>query len=289
MKDFVIYTDSTCDLSEEMIEKLGVKVIPMEFTVGDKTYMNYSDEREISAREFYDKMRGGDMAVTSLINMDRYMTVFEPELEAGMDVLYLCFSSGLSGSYNNALLAIEELREKYPKRKLEVVDTRAASLGEGLFVYNTVMENRGKSLLETAAWANENRDKNAHWFTVEDLVYLKRGGRVSAAAALVGGILNIKPVLHVDDEGHLIPMMKVRGRKTSLDAMVTEMEKTVINPEEQMIFIGHGDCLADAEYVRDAVKAKWNIKDSYINNIGPVIGAHSGPGTLALFFMGTKK
>ncbi|MEG0833077.1 MAG: DegV family protein, partial [Oscillospiraceae bacterium] len=258
MKDFVIYTDSTCDLSEEMIEKLGVKVIPMEFTVGDKTYMNYSDEREISAREFYDKMRGGDMAVTSLINMDRYMTVFEPELEAGMDVLYLCFSSGLSGSYNNALLAIEELREKYPKRKLEVVDTRAASLGEGLFVYNTVMENRGKSLLETAAWANENRDKNAHWFTVEDLVYLKRGGRVSAAAALVGGILNIKPVLHVDDEGHLIPMMKVRGRKTSLDAMVTEMEKTVINPEEQMIFIGHGDCLADAEYVRDAVKAKWN-------------------------------
>ena len=222
--------------------------------------------------------------------MHRYTDYFEEVLKHGRDVLYIAFSSGLSGSCNSAKVAAQELQAKYPDNRVEVVDSLCASLGQGLYVYHAVQEKKkGKSIDQVIQWLEENKLNLCHWFTVDDLNHLKRGGRVSPATAFFGTMLNIKPVLHVDDEGHLIPMGKVRGRKASLDALVDHMAQTAINPKEQVIFISHGDSEADAKYVADQVRAKFKSKEIYINPIGPVIGAHSGPGTMALFFLGSKR
>ena len=288
MNPYKIITDSNTDLSPELIEQLGVYVIPMTFTMGNKLYRNYPDERDISNKEFY--RREGQSAKTDQINSVTFQETFEPFLKEGMDLIYLAFSSGLSGTYNGARLTVEELKSKYPGRKILVVDTLAASMGEGLLVYHAAqLQKQGAAIEEVAKWVEENRNRMAHWFTVDDLNHLKRGGRVSGAAALFGTMLGIKPVLHVDDEGHLIPMEKVRGRRQSLDALVKHMAATVENPQDQVVFISHGDCLEDAGYVAQQVREKFQVQDIVINYIGPVIGSHSGPGTVALFFLGKSK
>ena len=245
---------------------------------------------EMSTETFYAKLREGKMSTTSQINADEFARTFEPILEAGEDVLYIAFSSGLSGTCQSAYIARDELKEKYPERKIYVFDSLCASMGEGLLVYQAALLKRaGTDIDSLYKWLGENVLKLCHWFTVDDLNHLKRGGRVSTTAALVGTMLGIKPVLHVDDEGHLIPVSKVRGRRQSLDALVQKMAETAIHPDEQTIFISHGDCLKDAEYVAEQVRSKFGVKNIQINFVGPVIGAHSGPGTVALFFFGTQR
>ena len=285
-----IVTDSTIDLTQKMIEELELTVISLRFTIDGKTYQDKSDLSEMPTETFYAKLREGKMSTTSQVNADEFMRTFEPILEAGEDVLYIAFSSGLSGTCQSAYIARDELKEKYPERKIYVFDSLCASMGEGLLVYQAALLKRaGTDIDSLYKWLGENVLRLCHWFTVDDLNHLKRGGRVSTTAALVGTMLGIKPVLHVDDEGHLIPVSKVRGRRQSLDALVQKMGETAIHPGEQTIFISHGDCLKDAEYVADQVRAKFGVKNIQINFIGPVIGAHSGPGTVALFFFGTQR
>ncbi|MDD7647960.1 MAG: DegV family protein [Ruminococcus bromii] len=287
---YKIVTDSTIDLTQKMIEELELTVISLRFTIDGKSYKDKSDMSEMSTETFYAKLREGKMSTTSQINADEFTRTFEPILEAGEDVLYIAFSSGLSGTCQSAYIARDELKEKYPERKIYVFDSLCASMGEGLLVYQAALLKRaGTDIDSLYKWLGENVLKLCHWFTVDDLNHLKRGGRVSTTAALVGTMLGIKPVLHVDDEGHLIPVSKVRGRRQSLDALVQKMGETAIHPDEQTVFISHGDCLKDAEYVADQVRAKFGVKNIQINSIGPVIGAHSGPGTVALFFFGTQR
>ena len=290
MSDFVIVTDSSADLPADLVRELGVEVLPLSFTIQGKTYRNYPDGREMAPGAFYQLLRSGGMATTSAVNVADYTAALEPLLQEGKDVLLLVFSSGLSATYQSSVIAVEELREKYPDRKLFTVDTLCASLGQGLLVWHAVEQKRkGASIEAVRDWVEENKLHLCHWFTVDDLHFLKRGGRISAATAVVGSMLSIKPVLHVDDEGHLINVGKARGRGASLTALVDHMEQTAIDPAGQTIFISHGDCLADAEKVAADVKARLGFKEVVINTIGPVIGAHSGPGTVALFFLGTKR
>lgn len=290
MSGYQIITDSNTDLTPALVEELDVHVIPMEYTLGGTTYLQYPDERELPTKEVYERLSAGEVATTNQINSLTFTETFEPYLQKGLDILYIGFSSGLSGTYNCSRLVAQELAEKYPDRKILVADSLAASMGEGLLVYNAVQQkNAGLSIDELYQWVMDNRNRLAHWFTVDDLNFLKRGGRVSGAAAMFGTMLGIKPVLHVDDEGHLIPVEKIRGRRQSLNALVDHMAKTVECPEEQTVFISHGNALEDAEYVAEQVKSRFHVKNTYINYIGPVIGSHSGPGTIALFFLGKSK
>ena len=290
MSEYVLFTDSNTDLPADLVQQLDLSVIPMLFEMDGKSYYNYPDNHEMDPKEFYAALRGGKVCTTSQVSPSRFDEIFSPVLESGRDILYLCFSSGLSGTYNTSRLAVEELREKFPDRKIRTVDTLAASMGQGLLVYLAAKKRQeGMSLDELGDWVEENRLKLCHWFTVDDLMFLKRGGRVSSAAAVTGTMLGIKPVLHVDDEGHLIPMEKVRGRRASLDALVKHMQATAIRPAEQTVFISHGDCQADCDYVAQQLREKMGVKEIVTSYIGPVIGAHSGPGTVALFFVGEKR
>lgn len=287
---YKIITDSTTDLTQKMINELELEVVSLRFTIDGKTYRDKADQSEMPTKTFYAKLRDGNSSTTSQINADEFTSVFEPVLESGEDMLYIAFSSGLSGTYQSACIARDDLKEKYPERKIYVFDSFCASMGEGLLVYHAaLMKRAGTDIDSLYKWLGENALKLCHWFTVGDLNHLKRGGRISTTAALVGTMLGIKPVLHVDDEGHLIPVSKVRGRRQSLDALVQKMEETAIHPGEQTVFISHGDCLEDAEYVAEQVRAKFGVKNVQINFVGPVIGAHSGPGTVALFFFGTHR
>lgn len=290
MAPYRILTDSTTDLSPALVEKMNVTVLSLMFTMDGKTYRNTPDEADMPSKVFYDKVRAGSMPTTSQITPMDFKEAVGPILAGGEDVLYLAFSSGLSGTYNNSRIAFAELAEEYPQRKVICVDTLGASMGEGLLVYLACQQrDKGKSIEEVAQWVEENRLRLAHWFTVDDLNHLKRGGRVSGAAAFFGTMLSIKPVLHVDDEGHLIPMEKVRGRRQSLDALVEHMAKTGIDNAHQTVFISHGDCIEDAEYVADLVRERFGVTDILINYVDPVIGAHSGPGTMALFFLASER
>lgn len=292
MREYVILTESTTDLSPELIAELELEVIPMEFSLGDKTYHNYPDGRELSFQDFYDQVRAGAMPHTAQVTMPAFMERAEPILQAGKDVLILAFSSALSGTYQSAKMAADELSEKYPENKVIAVDSRAASMGEGLMAFHAAKKRAaGMPIEELADWLEQNRDHLCHWFTVDDLNHLKRGGRVSSAAALFGTLLGIKPVLHVDNEGRLIPVSKVRGRRQSLDAMASKLEETFDPSEPQTVFISHGDAAEDAQYLADQIKKRMGnkIKEIVIHYIGPVIGAHSGPGTVALFFLGSHK
>ena len=290
MNDYVIITDSSCDLTAEMAQELELTVLPLAFNLTGKEYHNYLDGREISFQDFYQHIRDGESCTTSAVNMEAFASAMEPVLQSGKDVLCIAFSSGLSNTYNAAKLACEELAPKYPERKIYAVDTLCASLGEGLLVYLAVQEKRkGKNIVELRDWLEENKLHLCHWFTVEDLNHLKRGGRVSAATALIGTMLNIKPVLHVDDAGHLINVGKARGRRPSLSALVDHMEETAIDPSSQVVFISHGDSQEDANFVAKEVKRRLGVKTVITNYVGPVIGAHSGPGTIALFFLGTHR
>ena len=290
MSDFVILTDSSADLGVDMVRQLDVQVLPLSFSMGTQIYHNYPDNREIDPHAFYQLLRQGQVATTSAINMAQYTDALEPLLQEGKDVLVLAFSSGLSTTYNSSRLAVEELQEKYPERKIYTVDTLCASLGQGLLVYLAAKErDAGKSIEQVRDWVEENKLHMCHQFTVDDLHFLKRGGRISATTAVVGSMLQIKPVLHVDNEGHLINIAKARGRQASLKALVDKMEKTAIDPANQVVFISHGDCLEDAQTVEKMVKERFGVKEVYINYVGPVIGAHSGPGTLALFYVGSER
>ena len=290
MSEYVLFTDSNTDLPADLVQQLDLSVIPMLFEMDGKSYYNYPDNHEMDPKEFYAALRGGKVCTTSQVSPSRFDEIFSPVLESGRDILYLCFSSGLSGTYNTSRLAVEELREKFPDRKIRTVDTLAASMGQGLLVYLAAKKRQeGMGLDELGDWVEENRLKLCHWFTVDDLMFLKRGGRVSGAAAVMGTMLGIKPGLHVDDEGHLIPMEKVRGRRASLDALVKHMQATAIQPAEQTVFISHGDCQADCDYVAQQLREKLGVKEIVTSYIGPVIGAHSGPGTVALFFVGEKR
>lgn len=290
MSEYVLITDSSADLSQEMVQELGVTVLPLSFTIQGKTYRNYPDNREMDLPLFYDMLRAGELATTSAVNVAEYTQAVEPILQEGKDVLILAFSSGLSSTYQASVLAAGELREKYPDRKIYTVDTLCASLGQGLLVYLAAQEQRkGKSIEEVRDWAEETKLHLCHQFTVDDLHFLKRGGRISATTAVVGSMLQIKPVLHVDNEGHLINIGKARGRQASLKALVDKMEKTVTEEGRKTVFISNGDCRKDAVTVADMVRERFGTQDIRINFVGPVIGAHSGPGTLALFYLGTER
>ncbi len=287
---FEIITDSSANLPEDMIETYHLTILSLSFFVDKVEYYGYEKGKLTDLAQFYAMMRDKKEITTSLVNTNLAMEQCEALLKKGKDILYIGFSSGLSGSYQSVSVALNELKDIYPDRKIYCVDTLAAALGEGLLVrYAINLREEGKSIEEVSQWLLENRLRLCHWFTVDDLFFLKRGGRVSATTALLGTALNIKPVLHVDDEGHLIMMEKARGRKKSLDALVEHMQNTIENPVEQYIYISHGDCLDDAEYVAAKVKELYPVKEVFVRILDPVIGAHSGPGTVALFFLGSKR
>ena len=290
MEQFQIVTDSTSDLTQEMVDELGVELIPMNFTIGKDSFMDYADERDISSHDFYQRIAQGEPSTTNQIPLTMFTEVFEKYLQAGKDVIYIGFSSGLSGTYNNSVIVARSLAEKYPDRKIYTVDTLAASLGEGLLVWYAAQKQRaGASVDEVKEWVEQNRNRMHHWFTVDDLNHLKRGGRISGAAAMVGTMLGIKPVLHFDDEGHIILMDKIRGRKQSLDDLVNHMKKTSEDAADQVIFVSHSDSLEGAEYVKGKVAEQFGVTQFRIGPIGPVIGAHTGTGTVALFYLGKDR
>lgn len=288
---FEIVTDSSCNLVEDMIDEFGLHVLPLTFMIDGKQYQSYLKGQRTDLKQFYTMMREGKVITTSLPNLADAEKLLRGILDAGRDVLYIGFSSGLSGTFQAIDLLLSQLAAEYPDRTVLSVDTLAASGGQGLLVwYAARMAENGASIEEVHDWLEDNKLHLAHWFTVDDLMFLWRGGRVSKTSAWAGTVLNIKPVMHVDDEGHLIPLEKVRGRKKSLNALVNHMEKSAIRPiEDQMVFITHGDCIEDAEYVADEVKKRFGVKDVVINYVDPVIGAHSGPGTMALFFLADKR
>ncbi len=289
MRDYVIITDSTADLPLEIIEKLNIDVIPMAFDMGDKNYTHYPDEREIKIHDFYDRLKNGENSVTTQINYFTYKESFDTFLKDGKDILYIAFSSGLSGTYNSSQLVIKELKEEYPERKIVSVDSLSASIGEGLLVYNAVMKKEeGMTIEELVKWIEEHRNNMCHWFTVEDLHHLKRGGRISSVEAIIGTTLKIKPVLSVDDEGKLVNVTKVRGDKKSLEKLLDKMIEDGTNLKDQTIIIGHGDSLERAEYLADLIREKELVNDIIINTIGPIIGTHTGQGMIGLTFIGNK-
>ena len=286
---YVIFTESTGDLTPALIEAADLRVLPMAFTLDGKEYRNYPDGREMSAHDYYEKLRTGSLCTTSQVTMLEFQQAFTPVLEAGQDILYLAFSSGLSGTYQSGCVAAEELKEKFPGRRIVCVDSLQASMGEGLFCYLVGKKRCQGADLDTAAdYARQIAPQVCAWFTVDDLMFLKRGGRVSGAAAVAGTLLGIKPVLHVDEEGHLIPKEKVRGRRASLDALVKHFEATALDKTGGTVFISHGDCADDARYVIDKLRA-LGVREIEMGDIGPVIGAHSGPGTVALFWLGSAR
>lgn len=290
MSTYKIITDTTVDITPSMANELDLAVVPFTFIMNGVNYESSLDYKSMKVTEFYDRLRKGEMSTTAQINSEVFIEFFKPVLEKGQDLLYICFSSGLSGTYQSAQIARSELAEQYPDRKIYVFDSLSASMGQGLLVYLAAkMKEKGSSIDEVYEWLKRDTLKLCHWFTVEDLNHLKRGGRVSAGTALVGTMLGIKPVLHVDNEGHLVNVSKVRGRKQSLDALVNKMEETAINPAEQTVFISHGDSLEDAKYVEKQIRDRLGVTKFHINHIGPVIGAHAGPGTIALFFVGTER
>lgn len=288
MDNYVIFTDSACDIVPSLLAEWGVHCVSLAFRFNhiDQDFLN--DDMPI--KEFYQNMRDGKIAKTNAVNAETFRNAFEPVLADGTDILYLGFSSGLSTTFQQGKLAAEDLSEKYPDRKIIAIDTLCASAGEGLLVKLVLdKKNAGATIEEAADYANELIPKLAHWFTVEDLVYLKRGGRVSPAVALVGGMLNIKPVMHVDDDGHLIKVGTVRGRKQSLNILADKLLETAEDPAHGTIFISHGDCEEDAKYLADTIKSKGGNDVQVITNVGTVIGAHSGPGTMALFFVASQR
>ena len=290
MSDYIIITDSSCDLPDNLVKALELEVLPLSFIMDGKTYRNWPDNREMSPDQFYGKEREGLMATTNAVNVGEAADAIEAVLKQGKDALILAFSSGLSTTCNSFQIAARELAEQYPDRKIYVVDTLCASLGQGMFVYQAAkLRQEGKTMEEVRDWAEETKLRQCHYFTVDDLFFLKKGGRVSAATAVVGTMLQIKPVLHVDNEGHLINVAKARGRKASLTALVDKVGELAEDPASQTMFISNSDCLKDAQFVADEIMKRYGVKEIIINSIGPVIGAHTGPGCVALFFMGKHR
>lgn len=290
MDKFCIVTESTADLTPELIDRFKITVIPMRFSFGDKEYYNYPNNRELSSEDFYQKLREGHVSTTTAINMSQFEEAFLPILERGEDILYLGFSSGLSSTYGTAVVVSEQLKEQYPLRKIVVIDTLAASMGEGLLAcLAAIQKQNGACLTEVADWVRAHILKLCHWFTVDDLMYLYRGGRVNALAAHVGTAFGIKPILHVDNEGHLIPAAKVRGRKQSIEALADKIGELGTDVSEQIIFIGHAEAADAAQMLADMINSRFSPKEIQIASIGPVVGSHTGPGLVSVYFMGTSR
>ena len=286
MSEYVITTDNNSDLPEEYLKDHGVGCMYLSYSMDGK---NYTHGNFLPEHEFYEAMRNGSMPTTAQVNPENAKALLEPYLKEGKDILHIAFSSALSGTYNSTRIAADELQEEYPDRKIRVVDSLSASLGQGLLVWLAQQKKElGQTLEEVADWAEKNKLKMVHLFTVDDLNHLYRGGRVSRTTAIVGSMLNIKPVLHVDNEGKLTAIGKVRGRKKALQELIKLMDEKIgiFGADCDTIFISHGDSEQDAQYVAAKVKEKYNIKNIIINQVGATIGAHSGPGTMALFFVG---
>lgn len=290
MEAYRIITDSSCDLTQEMADALGLTIAPLMLNFDGVEYPNDLDYRAIDIKKVYAGLRSGIPTSTTAANPAAWVAATEPVLEQGLDALLMAFSSGLSTTYHAACLAADELREKYPKRKIYVVDTLSASLGQGLLIWHTAkLRESGATLEQARDFAEENKLHLCHWFTVDDLHFLRRGGRISAATAVAGTMLQIKPVMHMDDEGHLTSVSKARGRRASIQAMAAKIGESAYDPAQQTMFICHGDCLEDAEYLKALIMEKYHVPEVCINYTGPVIGSHSGPGTLALFFLGKQR
>jgi len=282
-----IVTDTCCDFPAHMYQELDLSVVPLSVNYKGQTVNEYS---EAWLKDMFDGLRAGEAATTAAVNPQGWQEIMEPVLKNGEDLLVMAFSSGLSTTYQSAVIAASELKEAYPERAIHVVDTLCASLGQGLLVYYACKKrDEGMPLEELVQWCEKAKFNLCHWFTVDDLMYLKRGGRVSATTALVGTMLNIKPVLHMDDAGHLINVSKTRGRRASIDALAKKMGELGLPGENDTVFICHGDCLEDAQYLEKQVKEKYGVKNVLIYYVGAVIGSHSGPGTLALFFLGKNR
>ena len=288
MSNYVIFTDSCCDISPEVLKQWGVPYADMTFSFDgeNKEYIG----TDISNKEFYDRMRQGAHARTAAINADAFTRAFTPILDAGKDILYVAFSSGLSTTVNNAHIAVEDLKEAYPDRKIQIVDTLAASAGGGLMVYMALEKQKsGATLEENAAYLEELVPQHCIWFIVDDLEYLKRGGRVSPLVAFAGGVLGIKPVLQMDSEGHLVKVGTARGRKKAIEALAAKYAELSYEEKNTPIFISHADCREDAQQLVDMIEQRHGGKVTSLSEIGPVIGSHAGPGTIALFFVGKHR
>ena len=283
MSNYVIFTDSGCDTSAEVLNEWGIikKDLTFRFEGVDKEYL----DSEMPVKEFYQRMRDGEIAKTSAINSETFKEAFKAELDKRNDVLFVAFSSGISATYNSGRIAVEELKEEYPDRTLYAVDSLCASVGNGLLLYMlSEKKKEGASIDEAYQFLMDNRMSIAHWFTVEDLKYLKRGGRISAASAFVGTVLNIKPVLHMDEEGKLINMAKVRGRKAALKTLADKYTETALNPENGLVFIGQTDSMDDAKALAAMLKERHGVDVKLFSDVGPVIGAHTGPGLVVMCF-----
>lgn len=287
MKDFIITTDSTVDLPKEFLEEKKVPVMSLSYIIDGVTY---ADMKGLSHKEFFAKIREGALPTTSQVNPEQAREVLEPFVKEGKAILHIAFSSGLSGSYNSARIAAEELKEDYPDAEIVVIDSLCASMGEGLLLYKAIqLKEQGKSLEEVAEWVEANKQHVCHNVAVDDLNHLHRGGRVSKASAVVGTMIKIKPILHVDNEGKLQVIGKERGRKKALVSIVDRMEKQIQGFDNDIVMITHGDCPEDAEFVRKQVEERLGIHNIMINGIGTVIGSHTGAGVIGLLFMGNKE
>ena len=290
MRDYIIMTDSCCDLTDHMARELELNVVPLTVHMDGKDYANLLDGSEISFEEFYKNIRAGILGTTSAANVGQFEDAMRAVLAQGKDIVSINFSSALSATYQNAVIAAKTMADEFPDSRVYVVDSLSASLGQGLLLYLAVQKKReGLSAEELVQWVEENKLHIDHWFTVDDLNYLKMGGRVSATTAFLGTMLSIKPVMHTSDEGKLVPVSKARGRKASLQALIDKVAELGIEPSEQVMFICHADCEKESRAVAEELKARYGVKEVYINYIGPVIGSHTGPNTMGLFFVGTKR
>ena len=288
-RPFIISTDTTSDLPESFIKENNLTLHQLHYIVDGITY---GDEKHLEIRDFFNRMRNGATVSTFATNPDVSKEIFRKQVEEGYDIIHIAFSSGLSSAYNNSVIAAKEVLADYPDARIEVIDSLCASGGQGLYVWHALkLQKEGKSMDEIIKWLNDNKLHLCHSFTVDDLAYLHKGGRISKTVKVFGTLLNIKPVLHVDNEGKLVPLQNVRGRKKSLNSLVDQMESLLGNYRDKndLIIITHGDCLEDAEYVRDQVKARLGYTNFMISYLSPTIGSHSGPGTLALFYLGTSR
>ena len=286
MSAYLIVTDSTTDLPKSYYEEKGVPVISLSYILDGVTY---EDMNGLSGREFFDKIRAGSMPTTSQINPEQAREKLEPIVKEGNDILYIGFTSGLSGSYNSVRMAAEELKEEYPERKIVTIDSLCASMGEGLLLYKAVqLKEQGKSLEEVAEWVENNKMNICHDVTIDDLFHLHRGGRVSKASAVVGSIIKIKPMIHVNEEGKLIVIGKERGRKKAMLSLIDRMEEKSKGFDNDVAMIVHGDVEEDAEFLKKQIQERFGIQNVIINGIGSVIGSHTGPGVISIFYMGDR-
>ncbi len=290
MDKYVIVSDATLDLPMDIIREYDIRVIPMGVNIDDTEYIHYPDEREITVEEFYGKLKDGAVPRTSQITPAVFAEFFTDILEQGLDIFYISFSSGLSGTYNTSQIVIRDLLEDFPDRKIVSIDSLCASVGEGLLVLNAAMHKKnGMKIEELREWTEQNKTRARHWFTVKDLFHLKRGGRINSIEAIVGTALKIKPVLSTDDVGKLTVVTKIRGARAEMDFLLSKIGEEGIDLAAQTVIIGHGDNLKQAMELESMLRDKNLVKDIVIAKIGPIIGTHTGPGMLALTFMGDNR